>query len=222
MADGTKLDATFVAEQIARLHAAFPRSTKQQDASRTIAVWRDGLAGIERDAVEGAIAAIIREDEHFPRIARVREVARQWIRRNRGEVEHREGGGRVCPNCHEPYMVQRRHRIKTTAVLGNVVAFELTDDGAAALLEPFERELCKCAVPSPYTPELTRRELCVLVGSLTGYDQRRLAEQKHRRAIAPGTPTWAKAGTAVAPAPNAGTIAENIVERAAEREEAIA
>ena len=53
--------------------------------------------------------------------------------------------------------------------------------------------------------------------------QRRLAQQQiAARVLPPGTPTWAKAGTAIAPAPNAGAIAENIVERAAEREEAIA
>jgi hypothetical protein len=216
MAEGIKLDATFVGDQIRRLHAAFPRSTKMQSPEMTISVWRDGLAGIDRDAVEGSIGAIIRDDEHFPRISRVREMARQWIKRNRGDVVREYEGGRVCPNCGDAYVVQRRYRVKTTPVLGNAVAFELTDDNAAVLLEPFERELCKCAVPSPYAPELTRKELCVLVGSLTPYDQQRLAAQKHRRALAVGSPTWAKAGKAVAPVAAAGAIAESVVERAAE------
>jgi hypothetical protein len=220
MADGLKLDATFVGDQIRRLHAAFPRSTKMQSPEMTISVWRDGLAGIDRDAVAGSISAIIRDDEHFPRIARVREMARQWIKRNRGEVAHQYGHDRVCPNCHEPYAAQRRYRLKTVPVLGNAVAFELTSGGSAVLLEAFERELCKCAVPSPYAPELTRETLCVLVERLTPYDQHRLAEQKHRRALAVGTPTWARAG--IIAAPNAGAIAEALVERAAEREEAVA
>lgn len=221
MADGMKLDATFVGEQIAMLCANWPNALKGRDAHRTVAVWREGLAGLDRDAVAGAVTVIIREDEHFPRIARIRIVAREWIRRNRGtDVVGRHTDGRTCPNCGDRYAVQRRWRIATTAVVGNAVAFRLTTAGDAVMLEPFERDLCRCAPPSPYTPDLSFDGPCVRVQDLTPYDQQRLAMQSRRALLAVGTPTWAKAG--VASAPNAGVIAENVPERTAERAEAIA
>ena len=212
MADGVKLDADFIGNMIGELNTAFPRSAKVQDGVRTISVWREGLAGLDRDAVNGAVKAIIREDEHFPRIARVREMARQWIRRNRGEELRREVDGRSCPNCHEAYELKRRYRLKTSTVLGNAVAFVLTDDQAAALLETFERELCRCAPASAYTPELTRRELCVLVERLMPYDQRRLAEQLRRAGRSEAAPRCAASPSATP----AGAIAEGIAERASE------
>jgi hypothetical protein len=216
MPDGIKLDATFVGEQIAMLSANWPNALKGRDASRTVAVWREGLAGLDRDAVAGAVTVIIREDEHFPRIARIRIVAREWIRRNRGEDVQRRSDGRTCPNCGEQYAMQDRWRIATFVVVGNAVAFRLTADGDAVLLEPFGRELCRCAPKSPYTPTLKTQEgPAIAIADLKPYDHDRLVAQRRRIAVTPGTPTWAKAGTAVAPAP-AERIAENVAERVTE------
>jgi hypothetical protein len=217
MANGVKLDATFVAEQIMRLAAIFNRA-KTQGAidSRVVATWREALGGLDRDAVEGAIGAIIRADEHFPKPARVIEMSRKWMDRNRAEVAGPASDRRVCAAHGDRYEIVRRYRVATHSLLGNACAFTLTADGAAVLLEVHERELCRKCAPPCYTPELSRTELCVLIKDLTQYDQGRLAQQTRGRAVVrAGAPPWAKAGRMAAPSP-AGTLAESVAERAAE------
>lgn len=71
-------------DELKRLLTAFPRRG-QQDLTGLADVYKKGLVGVETDALRGAVDACIQNDEFFPKVARLRGAADEWMRRNRGK-----------------------------------------------------------------------------------------------------------------------------------------
>lgn len=95
------LTTQIVAEGIGKLVVAFPGNLAAKTNPAMLAdTYRRGLEGLDGDAVRAAIDICIREDVYFPKVARLREVAGEWTRRNRFSVEARiEERWDVCRVC---------------------------------------------------------------------------------------------------------------------------
>lgn len=76
------LSTQTVIDELRRLLTAFPR--RGVDISQTSAIYKGALVGVETDAFRGAVERCIREDEFFPKVARLRALAEEWMRANRG------------------------------------------------------------------------------------------------------------------------------------------
>lgn len=179
MTDTLPIDIGAVNDLLHELHAAFPRAAKGTDAQATLRVYRNGLAGFSLEAVKGAVAKIIREDQHFPRVARIREVAHDWNRRNTTTASLVVGRtSRLCPICHTEPTTLNRWRPKLGA--GNTLV--LTADALALVLEPYSRELCGCAPACEYAPTLDSHPPAMPLSELPPHAQFRIAQQRVARA----------------------------------------
>lgn len=140
------LTLELVAQMMRDLLAAFPsRNVAGQNIAHTAEVYRNGLRGVSGEALRAAVDLSIKSDTYFPKIARLRELASEWTKRNvvsMPSVAH-EG---VCPFCHSPWVPRDRWR---PAV--DVMYNPIERDGFL-YLEPFARDLCRCAPPCFYAP----------------------------------------------------------------------
>lgn len=80
------LTSQLVAEELKRLLAAFPRNLGGQNPTMMAEVYKGGLRGIDGDALRGAVQSCIQTDTYFPKVARLREAAAEWTRRNRPAI----------------------------------------------------------------------------------------------------------------------------------------
>lgn len=95
------LTTAVVAEELGKLITAFPGNIAAKKNPAMLAnTYREGLQGIDADALRGAVAMAIREDVYFPKVARLRELAGQWAKHNRAYIppviRH---AWNVCPVC---------------------------------------------------------------------------------------------------------------------------
>lgn len=121
-------------ELLAQLHVAFPTS-KGVDPQQMARVYRDGLSGLSGDAVRYAVTQCIREENFFPRVAKLRAYAQDYIRRtsaqSRPEARFSSEPG-ACPTCGAvPQRVRMQRYARDTR--GEIVR----KDGEA-VLEEFE------------------------------------------------------------------------------------
>ncbi len=94
------LTTQLVVELLQKLLAAFPRNLGSQNPTMMADVYRNGLRGIEGEAVRAATDLAIQNDQYFPKVARLREIATEWTRRNRAAVALRqEDAWDVCSIC---------------------------------------------------------------------------------------------------------------------------
>lgn len=95
------LTTQLVAEEMQKLVVAFPGNLAAKTNPSMLAdTYRNGLRGLDGDAVRAAVDIVIREDTFFPKIARLREVAGEWTRRNRASYAAKiEGAWHTCPTC---------------------------------------------------------------------------------------------------------------------------
>jgi hypothetical protein len=77
------LTSALLAEQLKRMAAVFPSKLSSQNPAYTAEVYKDGLRGIDGDALVGAVDLCIQTDSYFPKVARLREAAGEWMKRNR-------------------------------------------------------------------------------------------------------------------------------------------
>ena len=88
-----------VLDELQRLLTAFPRRG-DQNLTRLADVYRAGLVGVETDALRAAAGRCIQEDEFFPKVARLRSLADEWMRRNRGAFAPTiRDRWNICPTC---------------------------------------------------------------------------------------------------------------------------
>lgn len=73
-----------VTDELKRLLTAFPRRG-EQNIPGLADVYKHGLVGVETEALRGAVSRCIQTDEFFPKVARLRELADEWMRRNRAQ-----------------------------------------------------------------------------------------------------------------------------------------
>lgn len=95
------LTTAIVADELGKLVVAFPGNIAAKKNPAMLAdTYRRGLEGIEADAFRAAVNIAIREDNYFPRVARLRELSAEWMRRNRApQIARIEGAWNVCPVC---------------------------------------------------------------------------------------------------------------------------
>lgn len=77
------LTTQLVAERMRDLLTAFPSRHAGQNIAHTAEVYRNGLRGISGESFRAAVDVSIKTDQYFPKIARLRELANEWERRNR-------------------------------------------------------------------------------------------------------------------------------------------
>lgn len=83
-----------------KLLTAFPSKMSSQNPAYLAEVYRNGLRGLNGDAVRAAVDISIQHDSYFPKVARLRELAGEWTRRNRVTVAARfEAAWNVCAVC---------------------------------------------------------------------------------------------------------------------------
>ncbi len=94
------LTTQLVVELLQKLLAAFPRNLGSQNPTMMADVYRNGLGGIEGEAVRAATDIAIQNDQYFPKVARLRELATEWTRRNRATASVGiEPAWDVCAVC---------------------------------------------------------------------------------------------------------------------------
>jgi hypothetical protein len=143
------LTTELLSDLLKDLSANWPRHISG-DASRQVAVYRSGLGGLSGDAVRAAVKRSIQEDEYFPKVGRLRELAHAWTKRNTSDTL---GGVRDelwCGRCQSRVRARDRWRPVTDPTQQHAPL--LTADGAYLLLEPYQRDLCDCAAPCAYEP----------------------------------------------------------------------
>lgn len=94
------LTTQLVVEQLQKLLAAFPRNLGAQNPGMMADVYRNGLRGLDGEAVRAAVDVAIQHDSFFPKVARLRELSSEWTRRNRAtfELQHKASWD-VCGVC---------------------------------------------------------------------------------------------------------------------------
>lgn len=142
-----------VLEQLQRLHIAFPRNLGMRTdstARQTADVYRNGLRGVSLDGLRFAVDRCLQDDSYFPKIARLRELARDF------DLKHRNGGSEHqtdpmwCPRCSTRYRPQVRWRVQADPKQNFAIVTD--ESGEYVTLEWVERILCDCAPPSVYLP----------------------------------------------------------------------
>jgi hypothetical protein len=106
------LTVQLVLEELKRLHVAFPQNVGMRtNPTGTADVYRNGLRGLSGDAVRAAASVIIQNDQYFPKVARLRELATEWTKRNaRALAPTHPVAWNVCPICFataEPIEIER-------------------------------------------------------------------------------------------------------------------
>lgn len=95
------LTTAVVAEELGKLVTAFPSNiAAKKNPAMLATTYREGLQGIDADALRGAVQMAIREDVYFPKVARLRELAGRWTKHNRPSfATRREERWDVCLVC---------------------------------------------------------------------------------------------------------------------------
>lgn len=145
------LTTQLVAEQMQKLLVAFPsRNLAGQNIVHTAEVYRNGLRGLSGDALRAASDIVIQNDVYFPKVARLREVASEWTKRNAAiAAPHFRVDELYCHVCQS--RVEPVERWRPCIDMANQCKQMRTADGYV-LLERYERLLCKCAAPCLYAP----------------------------------------------------------------------
>ena len=94
------LTTALVGEELKRLFAVFPSKLAAQNVAFTAETYKNGLRGIDGQALRGAVEIVIQNDSYFPKVARLREAAGVWTKHNRPRLAPRvEPAWNVCPVC---------------------------------------------------------------------------------------------------------------------------
>lgn len=138
-----------VLEVLRKLAAAFPGRMDDKALTLRADVYRNGLAGLSGDALRWAAKTVIQEDQYFPKVARLRDLASRWQRANTATIEaqiQRPSGW--CEGCQSVAKPEKRWRPKITERGQRIL-----DGAGRLLLEQYERILCKCAPAAAYYPD---------------------------------------------------------------------
>lgn len=94
------LTTQLVAEVIDELVTVLPPRRDMTDPAKLVEMYRNGLSGLSGDAVRWAVRQVVREDEIFPKIARLRKLAEGWQRTTIAALPHQNGADpMVCHVC---------------------------------------------------------------------------------------------------------------------------
>lgn len=135
------------------LSAVFPAKITDEQLVRRAQVYRDGLVGFDADAVGHAARRAIQEDNFFPKVARLRELAAAYVTYHRQHSANVVGAiddPMFCPRCQSRFADRRRWRPQVDPESGRWL---VSADGQYVLLELYDRLLCDCAPRCAYLPD---------------------------------------------------------------------
>lgn len=133
-----------------RLDVAFDKRAPKKVELRA-EIYRDGLRGVDLDALRSAATAAIEQDTYYPKVARLRELATAWARaRNRfAPPDLLESG--YCPGCRTFARPVTRQRPRLDPQ--NRVYVAAGGDRGVVELEDYVRDRCLCSGPPLYPTE---------------------------------------------------------------------
>lgn len=141
------LTTQLVAELMRDLLTAFPSKHSEKNLTHTAEVYRNGLRGVSGEALRAAVDVSIKSDTFFPKVARLRELATEWTKRN-NVTPTVQFGSRVCRFCG----VEPSPRERWRPAPGKRFVPIVSDDGMICL-ERHIRDICDCSGPCWYVPE---------------------------------------------------------------------
>jgi hypothetical protein len=144
------LTTSLVLDELKRLHIAFPNNIgMRSNPGGTAEVYRNGLRGLTGEAVRAAADQAIQNEEYFPKVAKLRELAWTWTKHHAPTpAEQFETDPMWCARCKSRASIRERWRPKVDKHWQPII----TKDGQFMLLEPYTRELCNCPGSSAYMP----------------------------------------------------------------------
>jgi hypothetical protein len=137
------LTSTLMLEQMEKLVVAFPRARGSAPLDRMADLYRDNLRGVSGEALRWAVTAAIREDQYFPKIARLHQLAQRFQIQNPDRSTNADP--LYCRGCQQRSRLEARWRPKI-----NVKGRQMTDDIGRLALEAFTRYQCDCSAPSQW------------------------------------------------------------------------
>jgi hypothetical protein len=154
----TPLTADVVLDVIQNLSVAFAGKRSEADMKRLAFVYRDALESLSAEAVRWAAKRVIKEDQYFPKAARLIELAQKWETNERAD-SHVAGAivdPMFCRTCRERLELRPRWRpMNPRRGNDNDFRYWLTSaDGQWLLLEQHgDTHICSCHrslwVPDP-------------------------------------------------------------------------
>ena len=153
-------------ELLKTLDAAFDKRGVK-DALTRAEVYRNGLRGLDASSIRAAVNLAIEQDQFFPRVARLRELATTWTRqRHRGDREPDHPAG-FCPSCRT--FAAPEERLRPTTKMGVNGGPALLTASGALVLESYVRDQCQCSPAAHYTPGMTAEDLQPARRTTTAY-----------------------------------------------------
>jgi hypothetical protein len=131
---------------MSRLLVVFPRTIGS--AENIAREYRTGVVKLPPAAIRYAVQHIIENDEYFPKVHRIRELAQDYVAKH--PVAEPRKPELWCDRCHRLPEWETRWRPVHDGRNRPV----LTEDNRHLLIEPYQRLLCKCAETSPFMPEV--------------------------------------------------------------------
>jgi hypothetical protein len=135
------------------LQAAFPSKMDDKALVRRAEVYRDNLNGVSGQALRWAAKQAIQEDNFFPKISRLRDLATRWTIANPPTATFSAGTkDKQCARCRVPFEVEKRYRpARKDSGWGPLI---VSADGKWLILEQYTRDTCRCSAKCEYWPEI--------------------------------------------------------------------
>jgi hypothetical protein len=178
------LTTALIAEQLGKLRVAFPNTRDSRSPAVVADLYRDHLAGVSAEALRAAVTRVIREDEFFPKVARLRavafevEAARERERRSH-DIASSHDDEQLCPNCRVTYYPTTHYAPKMLRAENGQLYPELTADGLLVVLEPRQRIVCDCTTKSLWQPIAGSNPPCAPANTLLKYHLDQLFRARH-------------------------------------------
>lgn len=133
-----------VGECLKTLAAAFPQRLSPEQHDQRNDVYRNGLSGLSGDALRFAVKISMQEDNFFPKVARLRQIAQRWVTAH--PPSEQTDDPLYCRGCQQRAHLETRWRPQI-----NAHGQRIHDATTGRLaLETFERYQCACSAPSQW------------------------------------------------------------------------
>jgi hypothetical protein len=86
-------------ELLAPLVQVFPRGAQARNLNQLADVYRQGLTGCSQAGIHRAVELVIQDDEYFPKVSRLRQLAVAYDRRGQQHAAEAGGDWNVCAVC---------------------------------------------------------------------------------------------------------------------------
>ena len=134
-------------DELGKLAVAFPRTKGAPPLSQTAELYRDNLRGVSADALRFAVTSAVREDQYFPKIARLFQLTQRYNPAHPPRYEDIDP--LLCRGCGQRSVWESRWRPKITdgPIRNGALIY---DEKGRVALETFQRYQCACSSPSQW------------------------------------------------------------------------